>query len=378
MIQKKISQLALYLLLLFPQIVFAAVQSQTHTIKMFFGQAVRPAAQKDYQVVSLAEAEHELLKIVSPTLKNLPIVTPWMFDKKEIYALSSAVFQPKIVSQKQFAQGEGIEITLTAMVEFDVDNLNDTVKNFCLDKAYIAQLKKVWQREEEFLKKIAVIEEQAREVLQGESQAPEDTLRMEEIGRQLQKLSRELRALRWNKKALALRLQGRFNEPHTVIEHLNRAIWLDPDKADYYMSRGNAFLELERFLKALDDFDKALDLDHKDPQAYANRGLVYARMGQFERAFEEYDMAIALDPNASLAYANRGLTYAHLERSEKAFVDYGRAINLEPGNARVYNYRGVLFMYIGQTKKGCVDFQTACRLGNCVNFDLARQKGSCN
>ena len=43
--------------------------------------------------------------------------------------------------------------------------------------------------------------------------------------------------------------------------------------------------------------DKAIELDPNDASAYGGRGNSYLRLGQYQRAIQDYDKAMQLDPD---------------------------------------------------------------------------------
>ena len=61
------------------------------------------------------------------------------------------------------------------------------------------------------------------------------------------------------------------------IQLLSRAIEEDSDHKLAYMSRGSAFLRLERLDEAIADFDHAIHLNPDFPRSYHLRGLAIAK-----------------------------------------------------------------------------------------------------
>ena len=78
----------------------------------------------------------------------------------------------------------------------------------------------------------------------------------------------------------------------------------------------------------MEDLDEAIRLDPNLAQAYTNRGNAYAGLGQLQRAIQDYDEAIRLDPNLASAYANRARAYTFLSNDAAAQRDVDTAIEL--------------------------------------------------
>lgn len=114
------------------------------------------------------------------------------------------------------------------------------------------------------------------------------------------------------------------------FDELNRAIELDPENAEAYKNRGNAYFREQEFDKALKDFDKAIGLDKDYYQAINNRGLVYRKKGLLNEALSDLSRTLEIKPDFALAYYNRGLVYKDLNEPEKAIKDYTSALELNP------------------------------------------------
>lgn len=87
-----------------------------------------------------------------------------------------------------------------------------------------------------------------------------------------------------------------LNRPEEALESFNRAIDIDPTKADGYLGRANALNTLKRFEEALLDYNKALEIDPTLANAYVNRGSAYSHRGQYEKAIADYEKGLELDP----------------------------------------------------------------------------------
>jgi tetratricopeptide (TPR) repeat protein len=87
-----------------------------------------------------------------------------------------------------------------------------------------------------------------------------------------------------------------LNRPEKALESFNRAISIDPTRADGYLGRANALNTLKRFEEALPDYNKALEIDPNLANAYINRGSAYSHLGQYEKAIADYEKGLELDP----------------------------------------------------------------------------------
>ncbi len=87
-----------------------------------------------------------------------------------------------------------------------------------------------------------------------------------------------------------------LNKPEKALGDFNRAIDIDPSRADAYVGRANTLSTLGRYEEALPDYNRAIEIDPEVANAYANRGSAHSQTGQYEKAIADYEKALELDP----------------------------------------------------------------------------------
>ncbi len=87
-----------------------------------------------------------------------------------------------------------------------------------------------------------------------------------------------------------------LNKPEKAIEAFERAIEIDPKRADGYLGRANSLNTMGQYARSIEDYNRALELDPKLANAYVNRGIAHAQLGEREKAIADYEKALALDP----------------------------------------------------------------------------------
>ena len=111
-----------------------------------------------------------------------------------------------------------------------------------------------------------------------------------------------------------------------AIEDFGEAMRFDPGLVDAYMMRGHAYMNQEQFERAIEDFDQAMRLGAEPVDAYISRGNAYSNLGQFELAIQDFDEAIRLEPELADAYASRALAHIYLGMDAEAAEDADRAV----------------------------------------------------
>jgi tetratricopeptide (TPR) repeat protein len=162
-----------------------------------------------------------------------------------------------------------------------------------------------------------------------------------------------------------------------AISQFTKAIEIEPDRAEYYVSRGAAYREAEKPEAGLADLNQAIDLDPDNARSFFERALLYRIVGDFESAVLDHNAAIRLTPADSSYYFERGVTYQQMSRFDTALEDYNRAIDLDPENPERYYIRGVLYRdFANQPDQAVRDFENFLKFAdrsNCADCEDVQQ-----
>ncbi|MBF8247853.1 MAG: Tetratricopeptide repeat-containing protein [Bacteroidetes bacterium] len=156
---------------------------------------------------------------------------------------------------------------------------------------------------------------------------------------------------------LGLLLLRRFQNVDDATDHLEEAVELSPDNADYHFGLGQAYGETARnagiFKKAIvgpkvkTEFEKAAQLNPKHVGAHIGLAQFYSQApgimgGSDEKAWKEVETVIALDE-----YEGHRLKAQILEREKKieaAEQEWKSFAGLRPGDWRVWKLSGYFFL----------------------------------
>ncbi|SEI05858.1 tetratricopeptide repeat protein [Bathymodiolus azoricus thioautotrophic gill symbiont] len=163
-------------------------------------------------------------------------------------------------------------------------------------------------------------------------------------------------------------LRAEFNEiddsdNHTrKIEICTQIIKLDPKNYMYFKNRGDTYIDLGEYQKAVNDYDQVITLNPEDSTIFKNRGFAYINLGEYQKAIKDCNQAIKLDPENSTIFNNRGFAYINLGEYQKAIKDFNQAIKLNPEDAEVFTNRGVAYINLGEYQKAIKDLNQAIKL----------------
>jgi Flp pilus assembly protein TadD len=113
-----------------------------------------------------------------------------------------------------------------------------------------------------------------------------------------------------------------------ALHHIERALAVFPDKADFLSERGVIYFHLKKPGLALLDMDLALDLEPENPYRYSSRAYIKDALGDTAGAVADYEKAVELDPNDGIAWNNLGMLQEKLGHQQKAEFFFKRADEL--------------------------------------------------
>lgn len=119
---------------------------------------------------------------------------------------------------------------------------------------------------------------------------------------------------------------------------LERAVTIDPNRADYHLYVGWAANEARNFTKASQELEKALSLDQSLADAYWQRGVLLARQGAVKDAIVDLQKALQLRPSRHEAHAALADVYYDLGREAEALSEWQKAVSAIP-NQPVWRFR---------------------------------------
>jgi tetratricopeptide (TPR) repeat protein len=159
-----------------------------------------------------------------------------------------------------------------------------------------------------------------------------------------------------NLMATALKGLGKYD---LALEHVDRAIALQPLLLEAYSNRASLLLSLHRPDEAAATCERIVSLAPGDFVAWNVRGNVLAATGRHVDAIASFDQALAIAPHVPELHANRGASLAALGRHEDAVASFDSAIKANPGFAEVFVNRGNSLARLGRDDDALVSYDRA-------------------
>ena len=343
---------------------FAETQTFTDTVRVVMGSR---ESQDEVRVYATQEAKRRVLDKVGVYLSGSSDIVRRVEESfgspsssssfsdstsvlQRIQTLTVGVVQTEVASEEWKTEGGAFVLYLVCRVTVDKDDALKRLTELLQDKQKVEDYSKVQEEVERLRGELA----QLRADLESSKSEKETKAVKEEVQEKINGLG----AADWFEKGFAA---ISFDEK---IEFYTIAIQLNPNIAESYNNRGNAYLRDNQPQKAIEDYNCAIQLNAKYTYAYNNRGAAYDSKSKHDFAIADYTRAIQIDPAYAQAYYNRGNSYADKCDYSKAITDYNAAISLFPDFRDALYNRGLLYRRIGEKFKAQSDFQRAADLGD--------------
>ncbi|XP_060031436.1 tetratricopeptide repeat protein 6 isoform X2 [Erinaceus europaeus] len=167
---------------------------------------------------------------------------------------------------------------------------------------------------------------------------------------------------------------------HTSILDFNRAITINPNHYQAYLSRA-AFYGLKgRYSKAILNCNEAIKIYPKSVRAYIYRGVLKYYNRTYQLAIRDLTIAVNMDKNSSIAFYNRAICYTKINECHMALKDYGIVLLLDAEKNVTFNTfvnRALIYTELKQYGYALEDFKQAA-LVNGTDVDLCQATALCH
>ncbi|MGV3538502.1 MAG: tetratricopeptide repeat protein [Rufibacter sp.] len=116
-----------------------------------------------------------------------------------------------------------------------------------------------------------------------------------------------------------------------AIKDYNAAVAIAPSNVSFLQARGNAFVMVEAFKEALNDFNTAL-LNSASTELVYDRAVAKYHLEDLEGALKDLNEVIAAAPNHDKALYNRAVVKMDLEKTEAAIEDLTAFLQMNPNH----------------------------------------------
>jgi len=122
--------------------------------------------------------------------------------------------------------------------------------------------------------------------------------------------------------------------------NFKKSLELIPDRASTLTNLSVAQLRLKKYPEAKATAQKAILVGSDNSEAYLNLGLIEKELKNYDAALKFFDKAISLSPNYYETFSNKGNVLNELKRYDEAIAHYDKALSLKPDYAEGWSNKG--------------------------------------
>jgi tetratricopeptide (TPR) repeat protein len=152
------------------------------------------------------------------------------------------------------------------------------------------------------------------------------------------------------------------NDYRGAIKNFNMILQEDVFFEAYY-HRAVAYLKLEQYNVAMQDYDRAIELNPNSSESFLGLGIIYTKLNHPQEAIHFFSRCLTLNTEDSIAYTNRGYNKLKLDDYLSALDDFDKALDINPLNALAYSNRGVALFKLGNLQDARDNWEVASELG---------------
>jgi tetratricopeptide (TPR) repeat protein len=165
-----------------------------------------------------------------------------------------------------------------------------------------------------------------------------------------------------------------LHEPDKAIAPMKRSIALKPDVAPAWHGLGVTYIQMGKYVEAIDAINHAIKLNPNQPTYWNNLAVAYSGMAQWDKASAALDqeMPVAEKLHNVQIWFVLGNGYGQLEEAPQAIKAYRRALQLNPNAGPVWTNLGTMLQWQGDVQGALQAYDRGAALGNA----LGRQDGA--
>lgn len=165
----------------------------------------------------------------------------------------------------------------------------------------------------------------------------------------------------YNNKANILQLKGNYHDALAYYDKLKNPGY---PKVEVYINCGNAYMKLNEYELALENYNYAISLVPENSIAWNARGHVKYLQGDYELAINDFTEALNINSNYPSALINRANAFTETGKIQAALQDYTQAEKINPGLVEIYINRAVIFQEINNLERAKEDLEYALSLSS--------------
>lgn len=146
-------------------------------------------------------------------------------------------------------------------------------------------------------------------------------------------------------------------EHRPAVEWINRAIALQPHRAQFHTNLGLALKSLDQLDDAAASFERSLELKPENAVAYNNLGVICLEQQRAEDAAFCFRQARRLNDGDPAVFNNLGRSLLAQGKVEQAIGQFEKAIDIDPRFVEAHCRLGIAYRDQGDTERAIAQFE---------------------
>jgi len=151
-------------------------------------------------------------------------------------------------------------------------------------------------------------------------------------------------------------------EDKSLIRELNNLPYNFPKMPFNREQESGQVYDLEKYARALEEFDKSLELNPQDEDILRYRGSALYMLGRYEEALNAFDRSLEINSKNENVWSFKGSTFYMLDRPEKALKAFDKALQKNPNIFEAWFNKGAILFELGRYKQALSSVENALRV----------------
>jgi tetratricopeptide (TPR) repeat protein len=151
-------------------------------------------------------------------------------------------------------------------------------------------------------------------------------------------------------------------EDESLIKELNSPPYNSPEESGSQKHRDRQVYEPDRYVRALEEFDKSLEINPNDADIWSYKGSALYILGRYEEALDSFDKSLVINPKNENVWSFKGSTLYMLDRPEKALKAFDKALQKNPNKLEAWFNKGSILFELGRYKQSLSAVENALRV----------------
>ncbi len=154
-------------------------------------------------------------------------------------------------------------------------------------------------------------------------------------------------------------LLASLNKEHFALDLLSEVETLEPSNSDVFLTRGAIYSQMQKYEKAIEEYNKAVQDSEEPDFVYCNIAFEYENMGNYDKTIEYLSKALEVNPENDMAMYEAAYCFDLLSLTEESISFFKKLVDRNPFSVEAWYNLGVSFQQANLHEKAIEAFEYA-------------------